>query len=111
MFSVLMLSVWQELAGLLEKNQGIRKLQLNSINVGDEVRFLFNSFTSSRISGLVAPEVRLNLQMYNELKILLSCIGLALEALFSFDPISTIIATDFEFDLIGCREPKLLLKC
>jgi hypothetical protein len=60
MFSVLMLSVWQELAGLLEKNQGIRKLQLNSINVGDEVRFLFNSFTSSRISGLVAPEVRLN---------------------------------------------------
>jgi len=37
--SVLMLLIWQELAGLLEKNQGITKLQLNSINVGDEVCF------------------------------------------------------------------------
>lgn len=49
--------------------------------------------------------------MCTELKILLGFIALALEAYYSFDPISTMIATDFEFDLVGCRELKLLLKC
>jgi hypothetical protein len=29
--------VWQELAPILEKNKGITKLQLNSVNLGDEV--------------------------------------------------------------------------
>lgn len=47
--------MWQELAGLLEKNQGITKLQLNSINLGDEVRYRdLETLTWS----LVSSEVR-----------------------------------------------------
>ena len=65
-----------------------------------------NAFTASWFSDLVPPEMKLNLQICADLKI-----RLVLEAEYIFDPTSTIVATDFVYDLAGRRELKLLLKC
>lgn len=95
--------MWQELAGLLEKNQGITKLQLNSINLGDEVRYRdLETLTWS----LVSSEVRSGLpertaHWYRSNSNIISRHAFIL----------CLFHRGFGYDLMFHRELKPLLKC
>lgn len=95
-----MLLLWQELARLLEQNQGITKLQLNSINVGDEVCSLIlsqiNAFTWSA-SGSAFTWSKVAHSSGNRL----SCNVLALESLIK-------LAESHQFSHSGLQGAKAL---